>query len=224
MILKFLRKVRSFYHKIFKTNNIKYWENRAAEYGSRAVLNLAHGEDEFDKLTIYQKNLLFPILKKELQGHEKTILDFGCGPGRFSKDLAELIGGKCIGVDPIELFLTKNNKDSANVEYKVLRHKKVPLPDESFDVIWICLVLGGITSNSGLKKTIDELNRVLKKGGLMFLVENVSEKVSGEHWKFRSFNRYRELLSSICLIEEKGHYFDMSEKISIMSGRKGYSN
>ena len=215
------RLFNNFYHKIFKFNTITYWRNRAKKYGDRAVLNLAHGVDEYQKITEYQKQILFPILSNELNKSEKLVLDFGCGPGRFSNDLSKLINGKCIGVDPIEIFFDKNMLINNNVEFKVNYNNIIPLENESVDIIWICLVLGGITTKKKLNKTISELYRVLKKEGLIFLVENVSDKKSGNYWIYRSLESYKTLFSQVCTLFEKGFYFDNDEKISIMAGRKG---
>jgi len=95
----------------------------------------------------------------------------------------------------------------------------IPVEDESMDVVWICLVLGGIIDDSVLRFTIDEINRVLKKDGLVFLVENTSEKKDGDYWKFRSVQTYQKLFSFVEL-RHLSDYFDLGERISIMTGRK----
>jgi len=208
------------YRRLFKINTIKYWQKRAEKHGSRAVFNIGHGGDEFEKVTEFQKSFLFPLLKTELIGNEQIILDFGCGPGRFTSDLATLVNGKCIGVDPIEIFIKSAEKTSQLTDFIVINNGKLPIKTESIDILWVCLVLGGITSNRELKSTIHEFNRVLRKGGLIFLVENVSQKQSGNHWIFRDVAKYKKLFSEICILEQKDYYFDLEEKISVMAGRK----
>jgi ubiquinone/menaquinone biosynthesis C-methylase UbiE len=49
----------------------------------------------------HTKEILFPLLQSQLTGTECNLLDFGCGPGRFTTDLAELISGKAVGVDVV---------------------------------------------------------------------------------------------------------------------------
>ena len=224
MVIKFIRyfyrTMIYYYRKLFKYSAIKYWQKRAEKHGSRAVFNLGHDEDEFEKVTKFQKSFLLPLLKNELIGTEQIILDFGCGPGRFTSDLATLVNGKCIGVDPVEFFIKNAEKITQNTDFKVISNGKLPIENESIDVLWICLVLGGITSRKKLKNAVHELDRVLRKGGLIFLVENVSQKQSSNHWVFRDTEMYKKLFSDICILDEKDSYFDLQEKIAVMSGRK----
>src|SRR5271157_6250808 len=84
-----------------KLAGLAYWKERAREYGPRAVLNLAHREEEIEAVTRYQMEAIFPLFIRSLRGDERIALDFGCGTGRFTPHLARLIGGKAIGIDPI---------------------------------------------------------------------------------------------------------------------------
>ena len=94
----------------------------------------------------------------------------------------------------------------------------IPYDDSHFDVIWICLVLGGVTDRGMLKITIDEIRRTLRPGGLIFLVENTTGKISGSRWKFRSIRDYKRLFKFIEL-QRLDSYIDCGETISIMAGR-----
>src|SRR5947208_7202047 len=91
---KALRKlVRMIRGKFFgrKPDLIAFWEERAKNHGRRSVLNTSHSEDEYDQVTEMQKREIFPHLVSALKGTEKVVLDFGCGPGRFTGSLASLI-------------------------------------------------------------------------------------------------------------------------------------
>jgi ubiquinone/menaquinone biosynthesis C-methylase UbiE len=200
-------------------SSIKYWEQRAKQHGRRAVLHLGHTEAEIEAVTCLQKEKIFPALKTRLHGKEALLLDFGCGTGRFTADLAALIQGQAIGVDPIETLIDLAPKDDKSVEYRVIKKDIIPIEDNSIDVVWICLVLGGITDKNTLYKAVNEIKRVLKKDGLLFLVENTSEKKDTEHWKFRSVQEYQTLFKFIQL-EHISDYFDLDERISIMAGNK----
>ncbi|MGE5620958.1 MAG: class I SAM-dependent methyltransferase [archaeon] len=97
------------------------------------------------------------------------MLDFGCDPGRFTLDLALLLNGKAIGVDPIAEFLNEAPRGE-NVEYSKLEDGRIPLADSVIDVVWIYLVLGGIDGLE-LNESVLEIKRVLKKSGLVCLIE-----------------------------------------------------
>lgn len=215
---KFIRTLKSLF---VSSNNglsdMEYWEKRSKQYGKRSVLNISHTEEEFESVTQLQKREIFPHLKDSLKGDEKLILDFGCGPGRFTKDLAEIIKGKSIGVEPISHFIKLANEED-NTEYKVMQEGIIPMEDNSVDIIWVCLVIGGITEENVLSQTILEMRRVLKKDGMIFLIENTSDKPSGAHWKFKTVENYQSLFSFVKL-KHLSDYFDVGERISIMAGR-----
>jgi SAM-dependent methyltransferase len=201
------------------TGTIEYWNQRAKEHGYRSVLNLGHSYDEIEKVTEQQREVLFPILKEILKATDRLILDFGCGTGRFTKSLADLIHGRAVGIDPIE-ELIKLAPHNSNVEYKKLPlNGVIPLDSESIDVVWICLVLGGITNEKKLLKTICEISRVLKDDGRLILVENTCEKSSSKYWKFRSIHEYQLLFVDFKL-RHLTDYYDMGERISVFIGHK----
>lgn len=135
--------LRNLFYRKAPRHGLKYWEIRAAQYGQRAVLNLGHRDDEFDFVTELQKREIYPSFVACLKGAERVVLDFGCGVGRFTPDLAVMTGGNAIGVDPIRLFLEMAPK-AENVQYIVADEGVIPLKDRCVDVVWICLVLGGI--------------------------------------------------------------------------------
>jgi SAM-dependent methyltransferase len=194
-----------------------YWRRRAAEFGRRSVLNLAHSEADFETVTLRQKSELYPQLRKLVAGGERRILDFGCGPGRFTADLAALIDGEAVGVDVVERYL-ELAPEAPTVRYQAMRPGKIPLPDEWADIVWVCLVLGGIDGRP-LVRTVAEIERVLAPGGLLFLVENTSEGKGSPRWRFRREEDYRRLFPAIDLAHLYD-YFDVGERISVLAGRK----
>ena len=193
-----------------------YWERRARRYGRRSVLHKAHLDAEFEQITEWQKSILFPLLQAHLNGSERLVLDFGCGLGRFTSGLAHLVGGRAIGVDPIAALLELAPADP-QVEYKLLRHGRIPLPDHSADVLWICLVLGVIRGWK-LHNTLQELRRVLAPGGLVFLIENTTAKPSLKQIEFRSVAEYAKLVD-FAHLEHLHDYEDLGETISVLAGR-----
>jgi SAM-dependent methyltransferase len=194
-----------------------YWRDRARRHGKHSVLNMAHGEEEFESVTNYQKRLLFPLLKSELSGSESAVLDFGCGPGRFTVGLAELIDGSAIGVD-ITPELLKLAPKSPSVSYQCIGTGNLPFPDSSFDVVWSCLVLGGIPDGQ-IEQSIGEIDRVLRPSGLFFYIENTANAASGDYWFFRDEDTYIRL-GGFCNPRKFGQYEDMGQTITIFAGRK----
>jgi len=194
---------------------LEYWENRVRMYGARSVLNIAHAQENMAEITRMQEQEIFPHFRSQLNGTEKVILDFGCGPGRFTPQLAGLICGKAIGIDPMRELL-REAPSSPDVSYECVRCSRLPFADGSMDAIWCCLVLGGIAEPT---ETISELCRVLRSDGLVFLVENTSDQPDGKYWKYRSVEQYISLFDFAKLIHLHD-YSDVGERISVMAGRK----
>jgi SAM-dependent methyltransferase len=206
------------YPNITENSGNDYWEKRVLQYGARAALNIAHSDSEYREVTEMQMSKIFPFVKQLLTGSESTVLDIGCGPGRFTLELAKLIQGNTIGVDPIQAFLDIAPRHQ-NVEYKLLRDGIIPVEGGSVDFVWICLVLGGITDEKRLNNIVREVNRVLKPGGIVILVENTTDVKNVEYWSFRSVDFYMSLLD-FAELEHFSDYYDLGERISIFGGRK----
>ena len=194
-----------------------YWRDRAAQYGKHSVLNMAHGKEEFESVTDNQKQLLFPLLKSELNGAESIAMDFGCGPGRFTSALAELVNGEAVGVDITSELLELAPK-SSNVAYQCIEIGALPFSNASFDVVWSCLVLGGIP-DSHIEQSVAEIERVLRPGGLFFFVENTANLTNTDYWFFRDEHTYIQL-AAFCNPRKLGNYEDIGQTITIFSGRK----
>jgi hypothetical protein len=166
----------------------RYWETRATA-GVRSVLDLRHPDAEIESVTAKQAGILFPLLQASLQPGDRRLLDFGCGPGRFTCELARLIDGTVLGVDPVEHYLAIAPR-APMVEYRRLDGPH-----------------------------IDEIDRVLKPGGLLFMVENTTEARDGYYWRFRSADDYRRLFPSVALALV-AEYVDIDQRMSVLTGRK----
>ncbi len=209
---------RIFYYKIRikRYSVIEYWEQRAKFYGSRAVLNIGHSEAEMNAVTERQKSIIFPLLKPYLNENIKIVLDFGCGVGRFSEPLALLTGATVIAIDPIKQFIELAST-SPNVTFQHFDTKKpLPFADNSIDLLWICLVFGGI-ADEHLTTLVADLERILKPNGILILVENTSNQASSQYWSFRTVAFY-EALFKTKKMNRVGSYIDVNEEISIMIG------
>lgn len=213
--LKYLISRRKF--KRVTGSTIEYWEQRAKKYGKRSVINLAHSEEEVDEVTHRDREVLFPLLCSQLRGHEECVLDYGCGPGRFTVDLARVIQGYTIGIDPIGELLSLAPK-SENVLYLQSRGGGIPLRSNSVDVVWIRSVLCVVTDQAELLKIASEVARVLKQDGLLFLVENTSQRENHDYIHYRSVEYYKALFASINL-QQISSYVDINEYLSVMTGK-----
>ena len=202
--------------RIFKKPKEIEWNSRVNELGAYSVIDTRHAPSEYEYVTKRQKEILFPLLKSQLSGLEKTVLDFGCGPGRFTQDLAEIIKGKAVGTDVTEklIKLTVPHPDVKFIYAKNFFAEN----NLKFDIVWVSLVLGGIPDKN-LRPILDGIVDSLSPNGLLFLVESTGDEPVEEIWRIRTRDQLCSLFPSIAL-QTLGTYYDVGQEISILAGRK----
>ena len=146
------------------------------------------------------KNELSNIFEKngrtlnELKG--KTVLDMGCGSGRFTLALASLGASHVTGVDLGKTGLDLGTRIASELHLeniKFVRNSVLTLPfdDDYFDFVFC----KGVLHHTGnLEKGLTELHRVLKTGGTSFLYLYGS---GGIFWNSRK--KMREVMKEIPL-------------------------
>lgn len=200
---------------VFRKPRVIDWSSRVEMLGVYSVIDTRHSPSEYDFVTKRQKEILYPLFLAELNGFEKNILDFGCGPGRFTGDLAAIINGEAIGVDPTSKLI-ENCPANINVSY-ICSSNFFECNQIKFDIVWICLVLGGIPDSevSALAKKI--LNS-LSDNGLLFIVEATGSRNIDGSWRIRTVKKIADFFPRLNL-RLIGSYVDVGQEISILSGR-----
>ena len=202
-----------------------YWNARAARFGRRAVMDLRYGDADYDAVTHRQwDQQLLPRLQPLLNGDDALAIDYGCGPGRLTAHLAAAmpaaVGGRAIGLDPTPALLALAPQ-SAQVSYEQIREGRCSLSDHCADVVFICLVLGGLRDQP-LHDALREIRRLLRPGGLLFLTESTSDFPNPAHWTYRTVDEYVQLIDFADL-RHIADYEDLGERMAIMAGRSGAS-
>lgn len=129
----------------------------------------------------------------------KSVLDFGCGSGKFLQlfDLMDnLKDGLGLELDN-ELIKTANeNNQNSSIDYKVYRNRILDNYNEYFDVVYSQEVLYTLKD---LKNHAEEIFNSLKKGGFYFAT-------MGSHIQNPLWSKRRELIRT----EEKYYAYDYS--------------
>ena len=103
-----------------------------------------------------------PVVAEYLSGREPGVaLDAACGTGRFAEFLARR-GHQVIGVDSSPDMLAHARRRVPDGEFHVAELDRLPLPDDSVDVIVCALALVHVPR---LQPVLAEFARVLRPGG-----------------------------------------------------------
>lgn len=107
----------------------------------------------------------------------KRCLDAGCGGGRAAIALAQLGAAEVVGVDLGVQGLEDARRRAAarglgNVRFEPGSLLELPFADQNFDLVWCAGVLM-ITANE--EQALDELLRVLRPGGQLYLLVYATE-------------------------------------------------
>lgn len=169
---------------------------------------------------LQKKLILSHVDKSSLK--EKTILDVGCGTGRFSRFFAEL-GAKVIGIDASTAMLREARKQGKRVTYLSGNVCQLPFHDNSFDLMVSVNVLNHLAN---YRMAIGEMCRVSRKVILgipnkhsLLLLAYIYRFLRGYNTKYSGYTVKKYENSPI----PYSIYFSMSEIRSILQ-QNGFSN
>ncbi len=108
-----------------------------------------------------------------------TVLDFGCGPGFFTRAFAKRVGeqGRVYAVDLQDemLGIVRGKMESGRLQSRVVTHQcrseSINLPDHlagTFDAVFTIFVVHEVPDP---EKLFSEINVLLKPGGILFFSE-----------------------------------------------------
>ena len=140
----------------------------------------------FEAADITNEEVNFPAIMRglgEIQG--QTILDYGCGNGRFARRIEQMGATNVIGVDlaPAMIDLAKTIDSNSRVEYYAnLDNTLSFLADNSIDKVMANLVFMMSPTKEDMQQAFREIHRVLKEGGVfVYLVTHPAFIERGAH-------------------------------------------
>src|SRR5258706_1601308 len=107
----------------------------------------------------------------------KTILDLGCGTGRFTEALRARFDADVMGIDPSKKMLeqARGKQLDDRIRYESGRGESIPLPDNSIDLIFMSMIFHHLDDPA---LAAHECRRVLRDEGTLFVRTGIHERIS----------------------------------------------
>jgi SAM-dependent methyltransferase len=118
-------------------------------------------------------------------------LDLGSGTGRMTPSLASAFGGPAHGVEPSDKMRAQALAHAGHpaVRYAAGSAEHIPMPDASCDAALLFFVWHHVVDREGAAQ---ELRRVVKPGGKLFVQANFSDRMP-DIWWFRVMPEWRNV-------------------------------
>jgi len=150
----------------------KMWEERGRKFGRKIEGVLPKSWPK--SLNYYLDEWMWENVKEALSA-DKTIkvLDLGCGYGRLSsKVLNYYPKARASGIDLAKSYVDLYNNDlSPRGKALVGNIMNLPFKNQHFDVVFMVTTLMYLVEKKEQQKAINEIMRVLKKGGKFVIIE-----------------------------------------------------
>ena len=125
-------------------------------------------DDIADNALLYAERSVVEPMLRQIDFKDKSVLDAGCGTGRYLNILQQFHPASLAGIDLSPAMLqraqAKESCNTANLGVGGLEH--LPFRAGLFDVVLTTLALGHV---SDLSKAIAELSRVMTNGGTLLI-------------------------------------------------------
>lgn len=153
----------------------------------------------------YLATIEYLLLQIEKESFE-TVIDIGCGDGRFTRELAQRFPGRqIIGMDFSSRAIALAKAMSPDIDFRCVDIISQPCV-ERFDLAVLMEVYEHIEPDS-CPEFSRSLARLIKRGGLLYLtVPHVNKLIEYKH--------YRHFTSEI-LIQEMSHDFEVLDVVFI---------
>ncbi|GIH02743.1 hypothetical protein Rhe02_08100 [Rhizocola hellebori] len=116
-----------------------------------------------------------PLDRSWLGGVDRgaRVVDYGCGYGRLTAELADAGFSNVTGVDVSQALIGRARQQNPALHFYALTDPPtLHEPTDSVDVVLLFAVLTCVPSDDDQRRLIDELARVLRPGGLLYISDS----------------------------------------------------
>jgi ubiquinone/menaquinone biosynthesis C-methylase UbiE len=170
-----------------KKEILDYWDGKAKE-----LKELPQATMRDFQLRLLEIDLILSQLKDN-----EEVLDVGCGNGFattiFSEKVRNIVGIDFSSemIDQANTKLTQEQGNKKNISFQQMDVLNLSYTEGTFDVVISERCLINLRTWEEQKKAIQEIKRVLKKGGRFLMIEGTSEGLDGLNEMRESYNLHR---------------------------------
>jgi len=124
-----------------------------------------------EQVQLHALQFAFTHIDQELGIEGKTVLDFGCGAGRWVEYFRNL-GADYVGVDISDEMIALSKTLYPGIAFDALKGLEIPLETDSCDLVFSIAVLHH-NRPPQQEEILGEIARVLKPNGYLFLFEGL---------------------------------------------------
>lgn len=202
--------------------NAREWDRRSTQPGLHAVLTTRWSEAQASEADGIQKRVMLGMLGT-ISG--LWILDLGCGVGRLAWTLAEQ-GARVVGLDKSAGMLARAVADRVDPAVMFVRGSANALPfgDGAFDRLNASYVLQHILDDEMFSKSLREIARVVRSGGLVLTVDGIGRTrfVPGTSkvTLVRPWSAYLSVMTPAFLVERVEEFACVQDRYTAVLWRK----
>jgi len=160
----------------------KIFQPGSVDYNGRIAAHYAAARGFAPETAALWTAVVEPFIERS---HPPTVLDLGCGTGRFSTLFAERFRARVIGLDPAVAMLRTATQcvDRNTLFYAAARSEQLPLADSCCDLAWLSQMIHHVADREACAR---ELRRVLRPGGHILIRGAFADRLDG----FPTFLRF----------------------------------
>ncbi len=184
--------------------NVKVFEPGAVTYEGDLALNYPMARMVSAQTVETWYGVLRPFLTKF---HHPTVLDLGCGAGRFSTLIADRFGAAVVSIDlSIAMLRTAvRNSGAGKARYAAAEAERLPLAESSCDVAWLSQVIHHVRDR---RACAAELRRVLRPNGFVLIRGTFGDRLDGFPTLFKFFPGSRWFTAKFPTVGEVSAVFE----------------
>jgi SAM-dependent methyltransferase len=134
------------------------------------------------------------------------VLDYGCGYGRLTAELADHGFEQTLGTDISAALIDRGRRDRPDLRLEVIESPPtIRRPDGSFDLIVLFAVLTCVPGDDDQRELVAELHRLPAPGGLLYVSDLVRQSDERNRRRYDARGVFTTDDGAVCRHHEVGH-------------------